>query len=101
MFSGQRDLLKSPRGAFGHIPDLTAILDSSKSIGSPKSARQRFAETPSSVRTPIPDGDLYEGVLLVDDIFESKGILVDVRFSSEAVELTTPSIRLVCFVRSA
>lgn len=71
------------------------LADSSKNIGSPKSARQKFAETPSSVRTAAADGDHYEGVLMVDDIFETKGVLVDIKFVNEAVEMTAPSARMV------
>lgn len=45
----------------------------------------------------LTDGVLFEGVLMVDDIFDNKGVLVDLVFRAEQIELTSPSQRLVLF----
>lgn len=64
-------------------------------MASPKSSRQRFAEIPTSARLNLTDGVLFEGVLMVDDIFDNKGVLVDLTFRAEQIELVSPSQRLV------
>lgn len=79
-----------------HQPALLTSLAESKGLNSPKSSRQqRFPETPTSVRMNLTDGVLFEGVLMVDDIFDNKGVLVDLVFRAEQIELTSPSQRLV------
>lgn len=49
-------------------------------------------------KTQVNDVELYEGVLMVEDIFVPKGVLVDLRFIPGAIEMITPSTRMVRFL---